>query len=244
MDSRRMAARRALSACGAIAAALLAGPLVRTAQAGGPSAPAASHGLRLPATFTGDLPCADCEAVRWHLDVWPDGVFHLHREWLGRSVVRDEVGTWRFEKKRRALVLSGGGEAPLQFEVKGPDALRALDTRGKPIQSSLPYVLKSDGSLHAADLALNLAGEMTYMADAARFTECRTGRSYPVAMEADFVAMERGYREAVKEPGARLYVTFKGSILDRPKMEGDGAERTVVVTRFIKVWPDERCKAR
>jgi copper homeostasis protein (lipoprotein) len=232
----RLPARRA-AALLTVAALLFAGLSALGAT------PPASHGLRLPATFTGDLPCADCEAIRWHLDVWPDGVFHLRREWLGRSVVRDEIGTWRFEKKRKALVLSGDGETPLQFEVKGPDALRALDTRGMPIRSSLPYVLKSDGTLRPADLALTLAGEMTYMADAARFTECRTGRSYPVAMEADFVAMEKGYREGVKEPGAKLYVTFEGSILDRPKMEGDGAERTVVVTRFIRAWPDERCKA-
>jgi copper homeostasis protein (lipoprotein) len=206
--------------------------------------PEASHGLRLPATFTGDLPCADCEAIRWRLDVWPDGVFALKREWLGRSLVRDEIGTWRFEAERKALVLSGDGETPLQFEIKGPDALRALDTGGRPIASNLPYGLKSDGTLQGADLTLSLAGEMTYMADAARFTECRTGRSYPVAMEADFAAMERSYRKAVRESGAKLYVTFEGSILDRPKMEGAGMERTVVVRRFIQAGPDERCKGR
>ncbi|MBK9063965.1 MAG: copper resistance protein NlpE N-terminal domain-containing protein [Acidobacteria bacterium] len=227
-----------------VATLLLAAPLLRAAHAGGPPTPAAPHGLHLPATFTGDLPCADCEAVRWHLDVWPDGVFHLHREWLGRSAVRDEIGTWRIEKERKALVLSRGGEMPLQVEITGPDTLRALDIDGRPIVSSLPYALKSDGTLRPADLTLNLAGEMTYMADAARFTECRTSRCYPVAMEADFVAMERGYRKTVKEPGAKLYVTFEGSILDRPKMEGDGAERTVVVTRFIKALPDEWCKGR
>ena len=33
-------------------------------------------GLRLPATFTGTLPCADCEGIYHHLDLWPDGVFH------------------------------------------------------------------------------------------------------------------------------------------------------------------------
>ncbi len=234
----RLPARRAAARL-TVAAFLFAG----LSTLGATPAPPAG-GLRLPATFAGDLPCADCEGIRWHLDVWPDGVFHLHREWLGRSVARDEIGTWRFEKERRALVLSGGGETPLQFEVEGPDALHALDTRGQPIRSSLPYDLRSDGTLKPADLTLNLGGEMTYLADAARFTECRTGRSYPVAMEADFVAMERGYREAVKEPGGKLYVTFEGSIVGRPKMEGDGAERTVVVKRFMKAWPDERCKGR
>ncbi|MGD8511510.1 MAG: YbaY family lipoprotein, partial [Gammaproteobacteria bacterium] len=38
--------------------------------------------LRLPATFRGTLPCADCPGVSHHLDLWPDRVFHLRREWL------------------------------------------------------------------------------------------------------------------------------------------------------------------
>lgn len=63
-----------------------------------------AHGLRLPATFRGDLPCADCEGVRLHLDLWPDQVFHLRREWLGKDPVRGEVGRWRVDPARRALL--------------------------------------------------------------------------------------------------------------------------------------------
>lgn len=66
------------------------------------------HGLRLPASFRGVLPCADCPGVRHHLDLWPDEVFHLRREWLGRGLVRDDLGRWRFEPARRALILAGG----------------------------------------------------------------------------------------------------------------------------------------
>jgi uncharacterized lipoprotein NlpE involved in copper resistance len=203
---------------------------------------AIAHDLRLPATFRGDLPCADCEAIRHHLDLWPDQVFHLRREWLGKRFVRDALGRWRVDPARRALVLHGGGEMPLQFEIKGPDTLRLLDMQGKPIVSRLPYELTSDGTLTPTDLALPLAGEMTYMADAARLTECLTGRSYPVAMEADYLPMERAYLKAAKSPGAPLYVTLEGSIVDRPRMEGAGVERTVVVNRFIDARPDRRCK--
>jgi len=32
-----------------------------------------------------------------------------------------------------------------------------------------------------------------YLADAAQFEECLTGRSYPVAMEGDYLALERAY---------------------------------------------------
>jgi copper homeostasis protein (lipoprotein) len=93
-----------------------------------------------------------------------------------------------------------------------------------------------------ADGRPTMGGELTYMADAARFTECMTGKSYPVAMEADFIVLERAYLAVAAGPGAPLYVTFDGAIVDRPRMEGEGAERTVVVTRFINVWPDQRCE--
>jgi copper homeostasis protein (lipoprotein) len=101
---------------------------------------------------------------------------------------------------------------------------------------------KAMDSASPADVTLTLGGEMTYMADAASFTECMTGRRYPIAFEGDFVKLERAYLAAASEPGARLYVTFDGSIVDRPRMEGAGTERTVVVSRYINVWPDQRCE--
>jgi len=88
---------------------------------------------------------------------------------------------------------------------------------------------------------LPFTGEMRYMADAALFTDCRTGRTYPIAMEADYLKMERAYLKAVVEPGAPQYVTFEGFIVPKPKMEGEGLEPTVVVERFINVWPEEKC---
>lgn len=139
-----------------------------TEPAAGPTAEAADSGrLELPATFRGELPCADCVAIRHHLDLWPDRVFHLGREWVGRDTVRDEVGSWRVDPARSALVLHGGGEAPLLFAIEGRNALRLLDAQGGPIESSLPYALTGDGTLQPTDLSLVLGGEMIYMADAA-----------------------------------------------------------------------------
>jgi copper homeostasis protein (lipoprotein) len=198
--------------------------------------------LRLPASFRGDLPCADCRGIRYHLDLWSDQVFHLRREWLGKDLVRADVGRWRLDAAGRVLVLRTGSETPLPFEIVSADKLRLLDIKGRPIESTLPYDLVSDGTLAPADLTLRLGGEMTYLADAARVTECLTGRDYPVAQEGDFVTMQRAYLRDVERPGARLYVTLDGSITDRPHMEGRGAERTVLVRRFIGAWPSQRCE--
>ena len=86
-----------------------------------------------------------------------------------------------------------------------------------------------------------LRGEMVYFADATRFTDCVTGRSYPVAQEADLVRMQETYIQQRRAPGAPLYVMFEGMIADRPRMEGRGTEPSVVVTRFIEARADGRC---
>ena len=200
-----------------------------------------AHGLRLPATFRGDLPCADCEGVRHHLDLWPDQVFHLRREWLGKNQVRGEVGRWRVDPARRALILEGGGEMPLQFEIKGPARLRQLDLMGKPIASELPYELASDGQLRPADISLFMAGEVTLLADSLRFTECLTGRSYPVAPGGEAQRLEREYVAKRREPGAPLYVSLEGSIKQLPGMEQGRVEPTVTVERFVAAWPNQSC---
>jgi uncharacterized lipoprotein NlpE involved in copper resistance len=199
------------------------------------------HGLRLPASFRGVLTCADCPGVRHHLDLWPDEVFHLRREWLGRGLVRDDLGRWRFEPARRALILAGGAEMPLRFGVVGPDELRQLDLPGKPIESPLAHDLRSDGTLTPTELATFFGGELRYLADAASFTECLTGRRYPVAFEGDWPSVERAYLAAAREPGGPLHTTFEGQLVERPKRDGEGSEPTLVVSRFIGVWPDQGC---
>lgn len=206
-----------------------------------------AHGLRLPATFTGTLPCADCEGIAHHLDLWPDQTYHLRREWLGRdddpgSHRRDELGRWSADPARGAIVLHGAAEMPIQWAVKGPERLRLLDMEGNPIESGLPYEVTSDGSLTETDLdGLFLGGMMTYMADAALFEECLTGRRYPIAPEGDYLALERAYLADRTAPGAPLYVHVEGGLLMRPAMEGPD-RRSLVVHRFIKTRPDVTCE--
>jgi copper homeostasis protein (lipoprotein) len=201
--------------------------------------------LKLPATFKGTLPCADCEGIRYHLDLWPDGVFHLRQTYLGTSVVADDRGHWHTDPSRKAILLYGSRERKHQFEVKGAHTIRLLDQQGRQIQSSLPYDLTSDGTLTPTDLSLDLHGMFRYMADAAQFEDCLTGRSYLVAIEGDYIQLERAYLQAAKpEPGTPLMASFAGDITRRPAMEGSSLAPTVVVRRFIGLWPGQRCEQR
>ncbi len=200
-------------------------------------------GLELPATFRGTLPCADCPGIRYRLNLWPDGVFHLQREWLERDLTKSDIGRWRRDPARNAVLLSDGRETPLQFSIEGPRTLRQLDMSGRVIESELPYELSSDGTLERLDLELPLRGMFTYLADAPGFEECLTGRFYPVAMEGAYIELERAYLAADKPaPGAPLLAALEGAITQRPAMEGDRQIPTVVVERFIGLFPSQTCE--
>jgi hypothetical protein len=95
----------------------------------------------LPASFTGDLPCADCQGIRYQLNLFPDSVFYLRTAYLGRgdSAVSDDIGRWTLEDRCSRLVLLGAREAPVMFAAVGANLLRKLDVEGRPIDSALNY---------------------------------------------------------------------------------------------------------
>jgi copper homeostasis protein (lipoprotein) len=81
----------------------------------------------------------------------------------------------------------------------------------------------------------------TYLADAALFRDCDSGDGYPVAMEGGYLELERAYLATRREPGEAVLATLQGSIVQRPPMEGDGTVATLVVDRFLGIWPGETC---
>jgi len=227
---------------GRLLACLVALPLLHACQAATTHA-AAGADLELPASFIGTLPCHDCPGTRAHLDLWPDGTFHLGRSSTDKASRDDDLGRWRRAPDRPVILLYGGREMPMQLEVIDPRTLRALDLNGRPAGSGATYDLASQGRLEPTDLSRGLHGMFRYMADAAQFEECLTGRSYPVAMEGDFAALERAYVALSKAgPGAPVMASFDGDIVQRPPMEGTGTTPTVVVRRYVNLWPGQTCE--
>ena len=200
-----------------------------------------AHGLRLPATFLGELPCADCPGVRYRLNLWPDQAFFLRRAWEGKDYREDRIGRWSVDPARRVLTLDDG-ERRTDFQILGPTRLRPLDPDGAPVAPEGGHELAAAEAVEPIGVSLQLRGMVTYLADAARFTECLTGRDYPVAMEGDYAALEHAYLAAGTEPGSPLMASFDGAILDLPAAEGEDTEPTVQVERFIGVWPGDSCE--
>jgi heat shock protein HslJ/uncharacterized lipoprotein NlpE involved in copper resistance len=214
---------------------------ILVAGAASAQAPRAAHGLDLPASFRGVLPCADCPGIRMQLDLWPDQSFHLRRAYLERGVEAD-TGRWHFDPWAQALVLPlGGGE--IAFAVAGEARLRMLDRAREPIDSALPYEL-AGGPLEPAEIELRFAGTMRYMADAGLFTDCASGRAYPMAMEEAFAEVERAYLDAVGTPPDPLLMEIEARIAMRPGMDARPAEPHVIPLGLVAVRAGKFCPPR
>ena len=201
---------------------------------------------RLPASWLGDLAFAGGTS-RWQVDLSADGSFQLRQTFLNRPAPNrfDDIGRWRIEPGSNRLVLRGGLEAPLFFQpLEGGAALAKLDLQGEPIRSRQPDRLQRLATPQPIDPRLHLAGMFRYLADAANIRLCATGARLPVAMEADYLRLERAYLKA--QPAERrvqpLLVNLEGLITNRPSAEpGQPPQRTLVVERFVGVHPGRGC---
>jgi len=87
-----------------------------------------------------------------------------------------------------------------------------------------------------------MTGMYSYMADAGLFLPCGEGKKrLPVAQEGDNIALERAYLKNRYQPGKSLLVTIKAHLDTRPKMEGNGEQKKVIVEQFIDIRQQERC---
>lgn len=197
----------------------------------------------LPASWVGDIPGAS-GAIRWQVDLEADGTFQLRQTYLNRDPGQnfDDIGRWRLESGGKRLVLQGGREAPVFLQPKrNGRRLRKLNLEGQRIRSGLNDRLTRMDPPEPIDPRLNLVGLFRYMADAPSIELCATGRTLPVAMEADYLPLERAYLQS-KAAGAPRLVSIDGLITNRPSMEeSQPPQRTVVVKTFAKLSDRQNC---
>lgn len=144
----------------------------------------------LPASFTGDLPCADCEAIRYHVDLFEDGTYFRRVVYVGRSTKGiDEIGKWTEDGD--TVVLSGGEKLDLKRLVRTPTFA--------PIEPEL-----------------TLRGTYAVAAEAGAFTECTTGLQMPVAREGASPMLEAAYARVRPSVGESVFIAVDGKIAMRP----------------------------
>lgn len=195
-------------------------------------------GVDLPATYSGDLPCADCDAICYRLNLWPDHVFNLRRRWLPAGRSQDTLGRWWIDPSLGRLIL-WDGEGRLEFSVL-PGRLRPVDAAAEGRR--LPRDLTGASGTTALGIRVPVRGMVSFLADRALITECVTGRVYPLSTSREFPTLEAAYLAAGVAQGTPLMSSFEGRVLELGDEDGGESGPTIVVNRFTGVWPEETCE--
>jgi copper homeostasis protein (lipoprotein) len=224
----------------AIGLMLLSVLLGACAREPGPSRPERDLIGQEAVTYQGDIPCADCPGQRLTLTLFTDRTFRLRHTYLGRDETFHDLGRWgRTQDGGHRLKLAGGTER--LFAILGADTLRMLDSEGREIRSALNYDLKRLPLLDPVAGPMRLRGMYVYMADAATFNECLTGKRFPLLITKDHLALERAYLGARAAPGSPLAAIIEGRFVHHAPEPGAPVREHIVVERFERVLPGETC---
>jgi copper homeostasis protein (lipoprotein) len=219
------------------------------ACAGTPAPPAQPPGPgAAPATWSGEIPCADCAAQRLTVTLFNDGSFRLRRTYAGRGLSGAgdvhvvDLGRWaQPQDGGRRLALRGGAEAQIQFRLAEGDVLRLLDANGREITSGLNYDLARQVRSDRIEGPYRLRGMYTYMADAATFNECLTGKRYPVLPEGEHAVLQRAYLSTRGAPGEFIAAIVSARFVERAPEPGQLPREHLLIEGFERVLPGATC---
>jgi putative lipoprotein len=90
-------------------------------------------------------------------------------------------------------------------------------------------------------VGIELEGMFSYLADAAVFRDCRTGKTFPVSMEGSYMELENAYLNSGIDPGHEIFIELNGRFLERPAMEGNHNKVKLIVDKLNNMEHEKTC---
>lgn len=175
-------------------------------------------------SYRGVLPCADCGGIDTSLFLEKDGTFILREQYQttreGNNTFAS-YGQWRRTADKLVLTDSSGEKRYFRPVDKG---LEMLDQQGLPINSSLPRQLTATEQA-LPNTPMSMKGMYRYLADAATFSDCATGKTFVVVSNA---VLERMYLRTTVSAGEPVLVSFTAHFAVIPSMEEGQMVKAVV----------------
>jgi uncharacterized lipoprotein NlpE involved in copper resistance len=198
-----------------------------------------------PVTYKGEVPCADCSALRMTLTLRPDRLYLLRRIYAGVKEGQDnttlEMGVWDVTADGEKLVLAAGNRDPMQFAIRGEAGLRLLDREGRQIDPPAAYDLQRAASLEHIPGPFAIWGLYRFRSGAGTLRECLSGKTFPVDPEGDHAALKQAYEDKRATAGQPLLVSLTGHLEDRAGTAGAYGGDRIVVDHFDRAWPGQSC---
>jgi uncharacterized lipoprotein NlpE involved in copper resistance len=210
-----------------------------------PATPVDAPEVPYATTYAGDIPCADCAGQRLTLTLFPDGSWRMRRTFKGAQKGQErsmyEMGTREQVAGERSRILLHGAGDPMHLRFVAGDRMQLLDRQGNPVDAKTNDLLALQPTVDSIAGPMPMRGLYTYMADAASFKECLTGKTMPIVPVAGNSALQSAYLAARRKPGAPVFMALTGQFVDRSPEPGAPVREHLIVTEYERVDPDGAC---
>lgn len=188
-------------------------------------------------SYSGVVPCADCSGINVSLFLQQDGTYVMQETYQGAKSGDHAIASYgKWARTADKLVLTDSKGEKRYFHPQGEN-LAMLDTHGQPIVSQFNYVLKPTQQ-DMPKTPMVLTGMVQYSADVALFSDCATGKVFPVAANK---TLEQGYLAARKKPNELVFVSMDGHFIVEPSTEDGAMQKTVVADNKVKFDAGKGC---
>lgn len=185
-------------------------------------------------SYRGLLPCADCAGIETALFLDASGTWVMNQHYQGKHAAFATYGEWARTADKLVLTQSNGEK---HYFLPKDDSLVMLDMKGNPIHSSLNYTLKAV-SLELPTTPMAMTGEYTYLADAAIFKDCASGKVYPVDSNA---ALQQAYLAVRDENISPVLLQFEAHFIQQPAADSDKYQNVLVSDGEAQFSPGKSC---
>ena len=202
--------------------------------------PAAMTELKpMQQSWRGVLPCADCEGIETTLFLEKDGSWVMNQRYQGAKEPSSFATYGKWVRTAEKLILTDAEGEKTYFRPKG-EGMEMLDREGLPIESQFNYTL-APVKVALPSTPMPMRGMYFYMADAAVFTDCATGKKVSVANNAQ---LERDYAVARGNDSKPVLLTVDGHFTLEPNPDSGEMVKTLVADKGAKFVAGKDCETQ
>lgn len=198
--------------------------------------------VELPATFTGQIPCDDCDRVDIDLKLRPDSLYQLRKTYISgqkTEKVDAQMGLWRFSPDENLLILGKAKGLLKTYVVVGNDELKFLEWEGTDNVTQIHYRLVRSAGQDAFEDVVKIRGYFRARDGRAYFTECASGTRFEVEQTGDSATTYQNYMNTPHDVDEPMLLSILGSVQTGFDPQTD--QDTIVIDQFRRFYPNRDC---
>lgn len=199
--------------------------------------------VALPATFTGQIPCEDCERVDIVLNLRPDNLYQLRKSYQsvqGPVKVDAQMGSYLFSAVDNLLILGKQKGLLKTYLVVNNQTLRFVEWQGTDNKSQIQYDLTRSSAVDPFTDVVKMRGMFSVRDGRTEFAECSSGARFDVEKDGDHETTMQNYLNTPHDQTEPLLLSILGSV--RKGADPRGSLDHILIDQFRRFYPNRGCE--